>query len=97
MAQEAAGSRWFPTVSQLKDPVSTERSFRQVLNHVYELQDKLSAMQPASGGSPTGPPAGSGPSDSMLLGLRVAPVDVQTLADGATLKFSKKDGNFKFS
>jgi hypothetical protein len=95
-------SRWYPTSLQLKDPEWTERSFRQMLKQHYDLQDQVSAMreQMASDGRRTGkkgPPPGSGPADSMLLGLRVSPVDTSTLADGATLKFSKANGNLEFS
>jgi hypothetical protein len=99
--QSSKDSRWFPSKEQLKDPVKLERSFRQLLSQHYDLQDRFSALhaqvQDQSSKQSSGPPPGSGPTDSMILGLRVAPVDVQTLADGAALKFSKKDGNFKFS
>ena len=56
-----------------------------------EGEAKLST--PAS----SAPPPGSGPSDTMLLGLRVAPIDSQNLANGATLKYNKSSGNFEFS
>jgi hypothetical protein len=32
----------------------------------------------------------------MLLGLRVAPVDTDALADGTTLTYVKKAGHFEF-
>ncbi len=95
-----SSSRWYPTQEQLKDTSALERALRQVLKQHYDLADRhqrllerVNSSRPAS----EGPPQGSGPTDTMLLGLRVAPVDVQTLADGATLKYSKKDGNFRFS
>lgn len=96
-------NRWFPTRDQLKDTTSIERSFRQLLTQHYALQDQLNAtreqlakpqLMPRT--STSGPPPGSGPTDTMLLGLRVAPVDVGTLADGAILKFDKKSGQFHF-
>jgi hypothetical protein len=100
---EEKSSRWYPTSSQLKDPEWTERSFRQMLKQHYDLQDQVNGMreQMASdtrgrGKKPDAPPPGSGPSDSMLLGLRVAPVDSATLADGTTLTYVKAAGNFQF-
>ena len=90
--------RWYPTKQQLRDPDSVERSFRQLLDQHYALQDKFDALQRQS----TAPassvfPPGSGPSDTVICGLHVAPVDTNSLANGATLKFVKKDGNFQFS
>jgi len=73
--------------------------FKQVLDQHYSLVDSVNAIREQLAGTkskPNGPPPGSGPSDTMLLGLRVAPVDVSTLADGTKLTFSKKDGNFQF-
>jgi hypothetical protein len=90
-----AGARWFPTVEQLKDPAATERVFRQVLTQLYTLTDRLNAM----GSAPAKPAAAApsnGPTDSMLVGLHVAPVDTSTLADGATLQYDKAAGNLKF-
>jgi hypothetical protein len=71
----------------------------------YALSDQFAALQSKQGttgattpntSASSGPPPGSGPTDTMLLGLHVAPVDTTTLADGATLKYSKKNGNFVF-
>jgi hypothetical protein len=92
--------RWFPSVDQLKDPAATERAFRQLLTQHYNLQDSVASMREEMSKPITtkssGPPPGSGPTDTQILGLRVAPVDVQTLADGAILKWDKKSGNFHF-
>lgn len=91
--------RWYPSKEQLKDPDAVERSFRQLLTQHYDLQDRFAALHAKVHGSasaPQGPPPGSGPTDSMILGLRVAPVDTQTLADGTKLTWVKKDGNFQF-
>lgn len=91
--------RWFPSHEQLKDPKATERAFRQLLTQHYSLVDRfndLHAKVHEEKPRQTGPPPGSGPIDSMLLGLHVVPVDVQTLADGVKLTFDKKNGNFTF-
>jgi len=105
-------SRWYPTQDQLKDPAATERSFRQALTQLYALTDRVGQLEAVGGAatgnsgaagaadaasaSAPGPPPGSGPADTMLLGLHVAPIDTQTLANGATLKFNKAAGNFYF-
>jgi hypothetical protein len=94
-----SGSRWYPTTEQLKDPAALERTLRQVLNQHYALQDAHAALQkqvtqPTAKAS--GPPPGSGPTDTMLLGIPVVPIDTQRLTSGATLKYNKKNGNFEF-
>lgn len=91
-----SGARWFPTSAQLADPAATERAFRQVLTQFYALQDRVNAMQPAASGSKA-PANANGPADTMILGLRIAPVDTSTLANGATLKYNKSSGNLEFS
>ena len=94
-------SRWYPSADQLKDPIATERSFRQLLDQHYHLQDQVNALtakqSAPSAPATSGAPPGSGPADTMLLGLPVAPADPQSLANGATLKFNKKTGSFQFS
>ena len=93
-------SRWFPTRNQLENPDKLMSTLRQVLQQHYALVDQFDAYRkahPPAQSSTSGPPPGSGPTDSMLCGLFVTPVDVQALADGATLKFVKKNGNFTFS
>ena len=100
MRQSDKQQRWYPSKDQLKDPSALERTLRQVLAQHYDLQDRHAALlakvnAPAS--KPTGPPPGSGPTDTMLCGLRVAPVDSRALANGATLKWVAADGRFKFS
>ena len=98
------GERWYPSRNQLKDPESLERTLRQVLHQHYTLQDQFAALLKAKSvaaapttSAPAGPPPGSGPTDTMLCGLYVAPIDTTKLADGATLKYSKTNGNFHFS
>jgi hypothetical protein len=93
---QSSGGRWFPTTEQLKDPQATERAFRQVLTQLYALTDRMNAMQPI-GAAPASAASGNGAADSMLVGLRVAPIDTSTLADGAALKYSKANGNLEFS
>lgn len=106
--QEASG-RWYPSSFQLKDASATEQAFRRLLTMHYDLVDSHNATReqlakPASNlagaagarGQSSGPPPGSGPTDTMLLGLRVVPVDVSTLANGATLKWNRAKGQFEF-
>ena len=100
-------SRWYPTTAQLGDTSALERTLRQVLTQHYALVDRVNAMEAggaakgkeaSTGAKAAGPfPPGSGPADSYLLGLPVTPVDVETLADGATLKYVAKQRTFTFS
>lgn len=93
-------SRWYPTHQQLRDTPSIAAAFKQLLDQHYELADahaKLLEKVNAPATAPKGPPPGSGPTDTQLLGLRVSPVDTQTLANGATLKYNAVSGNFEFS
>lgn len=105
-SSSTGNTRWYPSHDQLKDVDATHRAFKQLLDQHYALVDQVNGMSaakaaPASvnaGETKTAAaPPGSGPVDTMLLGLRVAPVDSQTLANGATLKYDKASGNFKFS
>ena len=98
-----AASRWFPQgESQLTGSVALERTLRQVLQQHYALVDRVNEMQASSiaqakDGAKAKPfPPGSGPSDTVLLGLPVTPVDVQTLADGVKLTYSAKQRCFIF-
>lgn len=101
--------KWYPTKQQLGDTDSLERSIRVILDNHYALQDEVAGLKAtqaarAAGGATTptsgdsGPkyPPGSGPKDTMLCGLNVAPVDPGSLADGAKLQYDKKAGVFKF-
>lgn len=94
--QQSKSARWYPTEQQLKDPSSLERAFRQLLTQHYALHDKFTAMQGAQGDKTTSQPTGSGPVDTMLLGLHVAPIDTATLVDGAKLTYVKASGNLEF-
>jgi hypothetical protein len=87
--------RWYPVSSDLKDLAGVERSFRQLLTQHYALQDRLETMQ--SEQQAPAQASASGPIDTKLLGLRVQPIDTKTLADGATLKWDRASGTFKFA
>lgn len=95
--RQSNSNRWYPSENQLKDPAALRAAFKQLLDQFYTLQDQLNnaAQSSVAAPKPSGPPPGSGPSDTMLLGLRVAPVDVQTLADGVQLTYVKASGNFQ--
>lgn len=92
-------NRWYPSIDQMKDPETSMRMMKQVLDLHYALEDKVTAMQSPKKGSvaPTkgAPPPGCGPADTQILGLRVAPVDVSTLADGTRLTWVKAQGHFE--
>lgn len=102
-AKANPGSHWYPTISQLKDPASAHAMMKQVLDQFYALQDQHDALAQSHAAlsakvnaTPEGPPPGSGPADTQLCGLRVAPIDSNSLANGATLKYNKATGNFSF-
>lgn len=88
-------NRWYPTLDQVKDPESLHRTLKQVLDQHYSQVDRMNTMHTKD--VAPGAPDTSGPATTKFLGLNVTPVDTQTLADGATLKFDKKSGTFKFS
>ena len=97
------GSHWYPTEDQVKSPRATTQALRIVLDQFYALQDQHDALKQAHeelksrvpAGASGGPPPGSGPTDSMLLGLRVAPIDTQTKATGSALSFDAPSGQLK--
>jgi len=92
------GNRWYPSIQQLKDPVAIERSFRQILDHVYRLQDSqdaLAAAKPSGNGSGASA-SQTGPSTSVMLGLRVVPIDTVNEADGNVLTYVKANGDLEF-
>lgn len=92
-----APSRYFPTTDKLDSPRNLLSVFQQVLTQHYKLRDdfdKYRSEHPAK--KEEGPSPGGGPTDTKICGLFVTPIDVATLADGATLKFDKKNGTFHF-
>jgi hypothetical protein len=97
---QSKGQRWYPTPSQLK-PEQLERTIRQMLQQHYDLQDQLDAAReqlarPQLEPAKTTGSTGNGPADTKFLGLHVEPVDVASMANGATLKFNKARGTFSF-
>ena len=92
-------SRWFPNSAQLKDPTALERSVRQILTQQYALTDRVGQIettQTAQAGASANGSSTSGPATTQILGLNIAPVDVQSLPDGNVLTFVKSAGNFQF-
>jgi len=97
-AQQSSG-RWYPNAGYFKGmkPNDMVAVFKQVLDQHYKLADRLNVLEERSNApAKSGPPPGSGPVDTMLLGLRVAPIDTTTLADGTKLTWVKAAGNFQF-
>lgn len=62
----------------------TKAELAQAKQQVSQLTAKLSGPYPQ----------GSGPIDTLILGLPVQPIDTNTLADGTTIKWEKKSGSF---
>lgn len=91
-------SRWYPTSNQIDTPEKMQNTLRIMLDQHYALQDahdKLMAATSAPSEEPSSPyPPGSGPTDTMICGLRVQPVDTTTLSNGATVKWNKSTGTF---
>jgi len=98
-------TRWYPSHDQLKDPQSTERSFRETLRMLYELQDSHAALQaqlkqtgkeavPAGTANPAN--TTNSASVTRLLGLPVQPSDTTQLADGTVLTYVAATRSFKF-
>jgi hypothetical protein len=94
----AQGSPWYPTRNQIHTPETLEITLRRILDQHYALANQVGT----AGGARSDPPAakpverGPGPASTKLLGIDVEPVDTSTLADGATLKYSKARGTFFF-
>ena len=92
-------ARWYPSHSQLKDPQSTERAFREVLRQLYDLQDSHTALQAQvkqNGSGKEAVPAGNTASITRFLGLPVDPSDTTQLADGTVLTYVAATRSFKF-
>ena len=86
-------NQWFPSSSQLSDPSALERAFRQVLNKIYQMQTAPATPDATPGAQSA---STSGPTTSMLVGLRVLPIDTTTLVDKAVLSYVKGQGNLEF-
>lgn len=92
-------ARWYPSHAQLKDPQSTESSFRQVLDMFYQLHDSHMALQEqikAQGANKEAVPAGNTASITRVLGLPVEPSDTTQLADGTVLTYVAATRSFRF-
>jgi hypothetical protein len=91
-------ARWYPSHAQLKDPQTTERSFRQVLDMFYQLQDSHAALQEKIGkqsSQSTSTPTNTA-SVTNMLGLPVHPADTTQLADGTKLTYVAAKRRFEF-
>lgn len=95
---ERTSDRWYPNAQRLATPEKTNSVLKEVLDRHYALVDKVNAMgvspQPAEQSRIVQP---GGPTNTRILGLPVGPTDVQSLANGATLKYVKASGLFLFS
>ena len=97
---ELGRGRFYPTADKLANPKDIQAMLKQILDQHYALSDRFEAYKKAN--PPQVPaqegkvPLGSGPVDTMLLGLRVAPIDAATLTDGTKLTWVKAAGNFQF-
>jgi hypothetical protein len=91
-------ARWYPSPHQLKDPQSTERAFRQVLDMFYSLHDSHTALQSQvkQGSEPAQAQSPNTASEQRFLGLPVKPSDTTQLADGTVLTFVKASRRFEF-
>jgi hypothetical protein len=109
MIKPEQSAKWYPSSNQLKDPQSTERSFRNLLDMFYQLQDSHAALQShvkqngaggagngAVGASKEAVPAGNSASITRVLGLPVEPSDTTQLADGTVLTYVAATRSFKF-
>jgi hypothetical protein len=81
---------WYPSQEQLKDPVSTERSLRRVLQIVYGMRNVSTV--------PSGKSGAAEPSSfiSAINGLPVEPFDPTTLTDGTKLTWVAANRRFEF-
>lgn len=93
-------AKWYPSQDQLKDPATTTRTLRVVLDRLYALQDSHVALQQSHAALQqkvaAGPAQTQGPVNTKLLGLNVEPVDTNSLANGAALKYNSARGTFSF-
>lgn len=96
MPRQSNQSQWYPSPNQLQTPQSVAAALKQILDQHYALAAAIPAATPGTPATASGPPPGSGPVDSMLVGLHVAPIDTQSLADNSVLSFTKRDGNLQF-
>ena len=102
------GSHWYPQANEISSHASLQNTLRVVLDQFYALQDQHDMLMQShaalegqvreqSASAREGPPPGSGPTDTQICGLRVTPIDTNSLANGASLKYNKSLGQFEFS
>lgn len=102
-AQSNLTQNYYPTEQELKDPRSTRRVLQQVLKQHYDLArshaEALQTVDDLKGqlARVRATPTPMGPTNSQILGLPVTPIDTNSLANGATLKWNKATGSFIFS
>lgn len=98
MIKKEQDVRWYPSANQLKDPQSSERSFRQLLDMFYQLHDSHTTLQAQvkQGANKEAVPAGNSASITRMLGLPVEPSDTTKLADGTVLTYVAATRSFKF-
>lgn len=94
---------YYPTESDLSTPAKARSVLQQVLKQHYELRDAHDALQTAHAQTiaelaalKSRPPA-MGPLNSQVVGLPIQPVDVKSLANGATIKWNSATGTFIIS
>ena len=87
-------SRWYPSSAQLRDPQATERSFRNLLDMFYQLQD--SQPQVSQPSQPAASVSTDTASITRLLGLPVQPADTTQLTDATVLTYDKLNRRFNF-
>ena len=87
-------SKWYPTVQQLDSPDAIERSTREILRMLYDVQDKVNADPPTS--KTNGTPSPTNAAITRMLGLPVIPDDTTTLANGNVLTYVKASRAFRF-
>ena len=96
--QVEQNARWFPSHEQLKDPQSTERSFRNLLDMFYQLQDSHAELQShvKQSNKEAVPAQTNTASITRVLGLPVEPSDTTQLADGTVLTYVAATRSFRF-
>lgn len=96
-------ARYYPTEVDLSTPKKARAVLQQVLKQHYELADSHTVLKQQNTDLAAQvatlqriPPPG-GPTNTQILGLPVIPIDTSSLANGATLKWDRASGSFKFS
>lgn len=94
---------YMPTEQDLKTPRGVRAALQQVLKQHYELADAHAKLQAAHAQTLAqvqklaAIPPPMGPGNSLILGIPVTPVDTNSLATGASVKWDKPSGSWKVS